>query len=153
MITPRVLEEIRNVRFLVVGKSRDKIELPRLTFTGFVEDVSEILNNSDVAVAPLFHGSGTRLKILEYFSCSLPVVSTSIGAEGLDVEDGVNILIEDDLESFSLRIVELLKNEQLSTTLGNAARALATSTYDWREITGKLQNVMNRLVSEQIMNV
>jgi glycosyltransferase involved in cell wall biosynthesis len=153
VITPRVLEKIRNVRFLVVGKSQDKIELPRLTFTGFVEDVSEILNNSDVAVAPLFHGSGTRLKILEYFSCSLPVVSTSIGAEGLDVENGVNILIEDDLENFSLRIVELLKNEQLSTALGNAARALVKSTYDWTEISGKLGNAMNRLLSQHFVKL
>jgi glycosyltransferase involved in cell wall biosynthesis len=54
------------------------------------------------------------LKILEYFSCGLPVVSTSIGAEGLCGEDGVNILIEDNLERFALRIVELLEDTNLA---------------------------------------
>lgn len=147
VIAPIVLDKIKNVKFLVVGKSRDRIELPRLTFTGFVEDVSDILGISDVAVAPLFHGSGTRLKILEYFSCGLPVVSTSIGAEGLDVKDGVNILIEDNLGRFSLRIIELLKNTQLSTALGKAARSLVTSTYDWSQITKKLEIAMNHLIS------
>jgi len=149
VIAPRVLDEIKNAKFLVVGKSRDKIELPGLIFTGFVDDVSAVLNISDVAVAPLFHGSGTRLKILEYFSCGLPVVSTRIGAEGLDIRNGVNIFIEDNLESFASRIVELLKNKKLSTALGKAARTLATSTYDWTQITKALEVTLNNLLSEQ----
>jgi glycosyltransferase involved in cell wall biosynthesis len=146
-IAPRVMVEIKNVKFLVVGKGQHMMELPGLTFTGFVKDVSDILSISDVAVAPLFNGSGTRLKILEYFSCGLPVVSTSVGAEGIEVKDGVNILIEDDLERFSLRIIELLKNDQLSTALGEAARVLVASTYDWSQITTKLETAMNSIIS------
>lgn len=148
-IAPRVFDEIKNVKFLVVGKSREKIDLPGLTFTGFVDDLPEVLSISDVAVAPMLHGTGTRLKILEYFSCSLPVVSTSIGAEGLNINDGVNIFIEDDLGDFALRIIDLLKDKRLSSKVGNTARELATSTYDWKQITQKLGTVLNDLLSER----
>jgi glycosyltransferase involved in cell wall biosynthesis len=148
IIAPKVRNKIEDVKFLVVGKSRDRMQLPGLTFTGFVENVSEILSISDVAVAPLFHGSGTRLKLLEYFSSSLPVVSTSIGAEGLAIKNGVDIFIEDDLESFSLRVVELLKNKKLSKALGEAARVLVTTTYEWTQITKGLDIVLNSLIDE-----
>lgn len=153
VIAPRVLDEIKDVKFLVVGKLQGKIEAPRLIFTGFVDNVSDILSISDVAVAPLFQGSGTRLKILEYFSCGLPVVSTSIGAEGLNVKDGVNIFIEDNLESFALRIIELLKNKNLSITVGNAARVLATTTYDWKIITKELEIDLFSLLSKYYVKV
>jgi glycosyltransferase involved in cell wall biosynthesis len=144
-IVPKVLDQVKGVKFLVVGKSQEKMELPGLVFTGFVNNVSDILNISDIAVAPLFQGSGTRLKILEYFSCSLPVVSTSVGAQGLAIKDGANIFIEDDLENFALCIIELLKNKNLSTTVGKAARMLATSTYDWTQIVRRLERTLIRL--------
>jgi glycosyltransferase involved in cell wall biosynthesis len=79
------------------------------------------------------------------------VVSTSIGAEGLDVKDGVNIFIEDDVESFALRIVELLQNKNLSAAMGKAARELATSTYDWSQIAHKLEYALNCLLSERFV--
>jgi len=144
-IAPRVLKEFDDVTFLVVGEKKGEVELPGLVYTGFVNNVSDILGVSDVAVAPLFHGSGTRLKILEYFSCGLPVVSTSIGAEGLDVKDGLNICIEDDTENFALRIIELLRNKDRSASIGKAARALVETTYDWKQITQKLDTVLHRL--------
>jgi glycosyltransferase involved in cell wall biosynthesis len=145
-IAPKVLEKIKNVKFLVVGKMQDKMQLPGLVFTGFIDNIAEILSMSDVAVAPLFHGSGTRLKILEYFSCSLPVVSTSIGAEGLEVKNGYNIFVDDDLESFALHIVELLKNKELSIKMGNAGRALAMK-YDWKHITNRLKTGLHNFLS------
>lgn len=145
-IAPKVLEKIKAVKFLVVGKMQDKMQLPRLVFTGFVDNVAEILSMSDVAVAPLFHGSGTRLKILEYFSCSLPVVSTSVGAEGLEVRNGYNIFLDDDLESFAFHIVELLKNKELSIKMGNAGRALAMK-YDWKHITNRLETGLHNFLT------
>jgi glycosyltransferase involved in cell wall biosynthesis len=146
-IATRVLDQVKNVKFLVVGKTRDKLQLPGLTFTGFVDNVSDILCISDVAVAPLFQGSGTRLKILEYFSCGLPVVSTSVGAEGIDCKDGVNIFIEDDLERFASRIIELLGNKKLSSNIGKAGRELATTTYDWRNIAKELESYLHKVLS------
>lgn len=146
-IAPKVTEKIQNVKFLVIGKLKSKLELPGLVFTGFVDNLSDVLSISDVAVAPLFQGSGTRLKILEYFSCGLPVVSTSIGAEGLEVENGVNIFIEDNLEEFAHRIVELLNNKSLSVAIGASAKELAVASYDWENIAKNLENEYRSLLS------
>ena len=147
-IAPHVLEKVKKAKFVVVGRNKEKIELPGLLFMGFVENLPEILSISDVAVAPLLHGSGTRVKILEYFSCGLPVVSTSVGAEGLGVNNGVDVFIEDDLESFATRIVELLGNKDLAGTVGEAARKLVVNSYDWSQIAHNLELALKNLLSD-----
>jgi polysaccharide biosynthesis protein PslH len=139
VIAPKVSQQLGNVKFLVVGKLPRDLNLPGLSFTGFVDSVVEVLSVSDVAVAPLLQGSGTRLKILEYLSCGLPVVSTSTGAEGLKVENGVNIVLENDLDHFAIRVVELLQNEDLRKSMGLAGRELAKTTYDWERVVEKLE--------------
>ena len=149
VIAPTVSNKIGNVKFFIVGKTRSDFKSSGLFFTGFVENVSDILSISDVAVAPLFHGSGTRLKILEYFSCGLPVVSTSLGAEGLDVQDGVNILIEDDLERFAARLTEVLADTRLSNALGSAAKDVTATKYDWKNIAKDLDGVLNSILMEK----
>lgn len=149
-IAPRVQKEIGSVRFLIVGRKGD-IEgarsLSNLEFAGVVDDVAKCLGSSDVAIAPLFHGSGTRLKILEYFSSSLPVVSTSVGVEGLDVENGVNVYIEDDMNLFAQRVTQLLKDRTAAANLGRAARELVVNKYDWRTIVERLDNLYSGLLS------
>jgi len=146
-IAPRVSEKIKDVKFLAVGKLNEQISLPGIEFTGFVDNLPEVLCYSDVAVAPLLHGSGTRLKILEYFSCSLPVVSTSIGAEGLAVENGIHVLIEDDFYQFASQIVKLLNDKSLSKQLGNAARQLVVENYDWAKIACRLNDVYKKTLA------
>jgi glycosyltransferase involved in cell wall biosynthesis len=147
-IAPRVLSQIKKVKFLMVGRVSPKIvtNSSDVIFTGVVEDVAEFLRASDIAIAPLLQGSGTRLKILEYFSCGLPVVTTSIGAEGLDVKNGVNILIEDDIDKLAIKIIDLLRNKELRVKLGTAARELAMKKYDWR-IIGKQLNAVYSLIN------
>ena len=145
-IAPKIQKVIDNTKFLMVGRTSIKMELPNLTFTGVVENVAELLTASDVAIAPLLHGSGTRLKILEYFSCSLPVVSTTVGVEGLEVENGVHALIEDDMDEFAIKVTELLRNKALSTRLGKAARELAVNRYDWKRIARQLDIVYKDLL-------
>lgn len=141
-IVPNVSSKINNVKFLVIGRKPPKPPLvSSLVFTGVVPSVAQLLAVSDVAIAPLLHGSGTRLKILEYFSCGLPVVSTSVGVEGLDVSNEVELLIEDDLNEFSERIVELLLNKELRRKLGSAGRDLVVKEYDWDNIGKKLSGL------------
>lgn len=150
-IAPKVLDSISNVKFLMVGRAPQKLRAnsvsSNVVFTGPVENVVEFLATSDVGIAPLIHGSGTRLKILEYFSCGLPVVSTSIGAEGLDVVDRVNIIIEDDMDKFAMSIIGLLKNSDLCTRLRKAARDLVVTKYDWRIVTQKLDSTYRLICS------
>ena len=145
-IAPKVQKEVNNTKFLMVGRIATKMELSNLTFTGVVENVAELLAASDVAIAPLFHGSGTRLKILEYFSCGLPVVSTTAGVEGLEVKSGVNALIEDDMNEFAVKVTKLLKDRALSMRLGKAARELVFNKYDWKKIARQLNTVYHNLL-------
>ena len=142
-LEPKVRRQIGNVRFVIVGRTPPNFagSFSNVMFTGMVSDVSEWLTSSDVAIAPIFHGSGTRLKILEYFSCGLPVVSTSMGVEGLDIEDGVNIVIENDMKDFANKITELLRNRELSFKLGRAATQLVIEKYDWRKIVSRLDKI------------
>lgn len=143
-IAPKVFEKIGNVRFLIVGRGSAKLNLPsqhNLIFAGTVGNISETLATSDVAIAPLLHGSGTRLKILEYFACGLPVVSTSAGVEGLDVDDGLNVLIEDDMNKFAERVVELLENRSAARKLAANARNVASEKYDWKTIIERTEKI------------
>jgi len=132
----------------MVGRVKPKLltSSSDVIFTGVVEDVAEFLGASDIAIAPLLQGSGTRLKVLEYFSCGLAVVSTSIGAGGLDVENGVNILIEDNIDRFAIKIIDLLMNKKLRVRLGVAARELVMNEYDWG-IIGKKLDTVYRLIN------
>lgn len=142
-IAPKVLRHINNTKFLMIGRASLKpiVNSINVIFTGVVDNVAEFLSASDVAIAPLLQGSGTRLKILEYFSCGLPVVSTSTGAEGLDIKNEVNILIEDDMDKFAMKIVDLLKSKELRERIGKAARDLVMKKYDWRIIGKQLDAV------------
>ena len=145
-IAPKVQKEVNNTKFLMVGRIATKMELSNLTFTGVVENVAELLAASDVAIAPLFHGSGTRLKILEYFSCGLPVISTTVGVEGLEVKSEVNALIEDDMNEFAIKVTKLLKDKALSMRLGKAARELVVNKYDWNKTARQLNAVYHNLL-------
>jgi glycosyltransferase involved in cell wall biosynthesis len=145
-LAPRILDEIRNVRFLMVGRKPSKLpSASGLIFSGVVQDVAQYLVASDVAIAPLLRGSGSRLKVLEYLSCGLPVVSTSVGVEGLKVENGVNVLVEDDLDKFHTRVIELLRDENLRISLGRSGRDLTLKEYDWGVIGKRLSATYRRL--------
>ncbi len=151
VIAPKVREKMGKVKFVVVGKLRKQINLPDLTFTGYVDNVAELLAVSDVGIAPLLEGAGTRLKILEYLSSGLPVVSTSVGAEGLLIENGRNIVIEDNIELFAPHIIQLLNNEELSSSISEAGKA-AAANYDWKKITDKLDDEYQSFLSKYQAN-
>jgi glycosyltransferase involved in cell wall biosynthesis len=136
-IAPTVCKEVDNVKFLIVGRYVKAINSPNLIFTGTVKDVAELLAISDVAIAPLFRGSGTRLKILEYLACSLPVISTTKGVEGLNLKNGTSLIIEDDINEFAKSIIKLLKNKDLSEKLRRNARK-SILDYDWKKISAQL---------------
>ena len=104
--------------------------------TGTVEDVRPFYHHADVALAPLRMGGGTRLKILEAMAARVPVISTTVGAEGLAVESGRNILIADETnpESWVRAILSLRESERLRTELVASAMQLVRDRYDWTVI-------------------
>jgi glycosyltransferase involved in cell wall biosynthesis len=148
-LAPTVTRKAPDTRFLLIGRKPRKLpDNPSIEFIGPVQNLAQALRTIDVAIAPLLHGSGTRLKILEYFSYSLPVVSTTKGAEGLEVENGVNILIEDDMDAFAASVVRLLSDKELSSRLGEKARQLVLDKYDWNKIARRLFDVYQNLLTK-----
>jgi glycosyltransferase involved in cell wall biosynthesis len=111
---------------------------PNVTVTGFVDDLERELARSDLVVVPLRLGTGTRLKILEGFAHGLPVVSTTIGAAGLDVTSGEHLLLADTATEFASACARLLGDHALRAHVVDAARRLVESTYDWRTIERKI---------------
>lgn len=139
-ILPLIRRSVPDVEFYVVGKRPlDRIlqipqKDPLVKVTGFVQDVRPYMASDFVYVAPLRIGSGTRIKILEAMAMKMAVVSTSVGCEGLEVEDGLNILIADQPADFAKKTVELIKNPEKREQIGENARRLVEEKYDWRRI-------------------
>lgn len=117
-----------DLHFYIVGKDSDKqfghLGDPRVTVTGTLPSVLPYLCNIDVALVPLHFESGTRFKILEAGACGIPLVSTTLGAEGLPAIDGQHLLIADTANEFASAIIRLLNDRQLATTLATNCREL-----------------------------
>lgn len=103
-----------------------------LTVVGEVPSMDGELARATVAVVPVRYGGGTRVKILESFAHRVPVVSTPLGAEGLEVEDGVHLLLADGPENFAAATVRLLRDAALRVRLTEAAEALYLERYEGR---------------------
>jgi glycosyltransferase involved in cell wall biosynthesis len=110
----------------------------RIEVAGPVVDAVCELARSRVAVVPLLTGSGTRLKILEAWAAGLPVVSTTIGAEGLPVRDGENALLADGAEAFAGAVTRLLTCKELRRSIGSAGRLLLEKEFTWETAWKKL---------------
>ena len=113
--------------------------------TGRVPDIRPYLADSLALVVPLRSGGGTRLKILEAMAMGRPVVSTSQGAEGLEVTDGVDILLADTPEEFAKHIFALVADPQLGRRLGIAGRKLVETRYDWSICLRRVDNFYHTL--------
>ena len=115
-----------------------------LVFTGEVEDPRPYLAGADVLVAPVLFGSGTRQKLVDYMAIGKPIVSTTKGAEALEMQDGVHFLRRDSVKDFSDAIVQLLRDRRFAELLGHQARDLATTTYSWSMQRAKLLDAYAR---------
>lgn len=110
-----------------------------IKLTGYVDDVKPYLEAARCFVVPLRVGGGTRLKILSAWAMGKPIVTTSIGCEGLDVRDGWNALIRDDPKSFAKAIEQVLEDDALAATLGANARRTVEAQYSWDGIGARMR--------------
>ncbi len=131
-----VREQIPAAELLAVGKDSptDLQKTCGLSLPGYVEDVEPIWGGCRVFVVPLLSGGGMRVKILDAWAHGLPVVSTSIGAEGIKIKAGGNILIADTPAGFAQAIVRILRDDDLASQLGSSGRKTVQDTYNWRVI-------------------
>jgi glycosyltransferase involved in cell wall biosynthesis len=115
---------------------------PRIRVTGTVPDVRPYLWGSAVSIVPLRIGGGTRLKIYEAMAARIPVVSTSIGAEGLDVANGENIFIADQPENFAERCLALLDDRSLGCRMASSAWNMIAERYSWEVVSQKFEELL-----------
>jgi polysaccharide biosynthesis protein PslH len=144
-VWPTVLEAVPSARFRVVGRDPHprvrRLASETIEVTGTVPSVVEHLREAAVVVVPLRVGGGTRLKIFEAMATGKAVVSTTVGAEGLDVTDGEDILLADDAGAFAGSLIGLLRDDARREALGRAAAALA-ARYDWSVIARRFEDVL-----------
>jgi glycosyltransferase involved in cell wall biosynthesis len=150
---PQIRREVPDAEFWIVGSNPNReiwrlAESPGIHVTGTVEDVRPYYAMAKVAVAPYRYGEGTKIKVVEAMSCGMPVVSTSIGCQGLEVIDGRHLLIADNEADFSRRVIELLRDPQRAQTLAAAARGLAAEKYSWERLICDLVPKLAGLVYE-----
>ncbi len=151
-ILPLVQAEWPDVQTVFVGRNpppkiADLGRLDGVTITGTVNDVRPHIRDAAVYIVPLRIGGGSRLKILEALAMRKPVVSTGIGAEGLDVTDGRELLLADTPQQFARQINLLLSDRRQARKLGEAGRKLVEQRYGWDALATKLEQFMTRLVA------
>ena len=150
-IWPQVRERRPDLEFVVVG-SRPTAEVlalrnqPGITVTGTVDDIRPYYRSALAVVVPLRVGSGTRLKVLEAMAAGTPVISTTLGAEGLATKDGDNILIADSPAATADHIARLQADSPEWKRLATNAHELVKTQYDWSII----GNTLRRLYAEQL---
>ena len=110
--------------------------------TGYLDDMSDVLDDGTVVIVPLLSGSGTRVKILEAWARGLPVVSTSKGAEGLDAVDGRDLLIADEPDAFADACTRLVSDGGLRQLLRESGRARFESEYRWADIGAEFRELL-----------
>ena len=117
--------------------------------TGYVPDLTPLFEQSALMVVPVRVGGGMRVRILEAFARAMPVVTTTIGLEGIAARPGIEVLVEDEAEAFAQAVVKLLKDAALQEQLAENGRKLAKTQYDWQAVLGKLEQIYGQGVNTE----
>lgn len=137
-VLPSVLARVPGARFRVVGRRSESVQelasLPGVEIVGDVESLQPEMEGADVVVVPLRSGAGTRLKVVEAMANRVPMVSTTIGCEGIDVRHREHLLIGDDPRAFSEHCVTLVTDVERRAALIEAASARYEERYRWATI-------------------
>jgi glycosyltransferase involved in cell wall biosynthesis len=149
-VFPLILKQKPSVQLMVIGKGDPGEELLKLLkhdaiiFYGKVDKLEGYYRKAAMAVVPLLTGSGTRLKVLEAMGMGVPVISTSIGAEGIEHTAGKNILLADDPAGFAKAVIQLVEDNKLAEQLATAAYMLVKNKYDWNIIGNKMSEFLKK---------
>ena len=149
-IYPLIKKEVPDIKLLIIG-SRPPTQVQKLEFDesihvlGYVDDIMPYMHDCAVAIVPLRAGSGMRVKILNFLAMGIPVVSTSLGCEGINTIHGENIVIADEPYDFAKGVVALLCDENLAEKLTRQGRRLVEDKYSWDTIFNRLDEIYQKI--------
>jgi len=148
-VFPLLKSKIPDIHFYIVGNNADStlcdITDTAITIIGKVDSVLPYLQNADIVIVPLMFESGTRFKIIEAGACGIPVVSTTLGAEGLHVTNGNNILIADEPQSFAEAVFRLIQDTSLAENMGKNLKTLVKKQYGLEALTEEGKKILDFL--------
>jgi glycosyltransferase involved in cell wall biosynthesis len=149
-ILPLIWEQDPNIEFWIAGAQppeavTDLARHPKIKVIANPEDMTAVAKQCCMTVVPLRIGSGTRIKILQSLAMGLPIVSTSLGCEGLEIVDGDHLLVRDDPQAFATATLEILKTPSLRASLRSQGRRLVEMQYDWNQIFQKAIDEMLKI--------
>ncbi len=153
-VWPLVRQEKPELVFTIVGRDpapevRRLAEIPGIEVTGTVDDVRPYYQEALAAVIPLRVGGGSRLKILEAMAAGVAVVSTRLGAEGIEAQSGESILLTETNDELRAALIEIAEDDERRRKLALAGRALASARYDWSHLGAALFEIYERLLNER----
>lgn len=152
-IWPRIKKRIPNAKLLIVGMSLTRkvkeLQSKDIEVVEGIPDIREAYEMADVLVAPIEGPGGTRLKILEAMASGVPVVTTKIGIEGLDVRDGIHALIRNTEQDLTEATVRVLTDKKLSEKIATNARKLVREKYNWEASANALDRIYRQLANPQ----
>jgi sugar transferase (PEP-CTERM/EpsH1 system associated) len=154
-ILPQILTRVPDVTLTVVGRNpSDRLKAlasanNRVRITGRVDDVRPFIDEASVYVVPIRIGGGTRLKIYEAMAMGKPVVSTTIGAEGLPVTDGKDLLIRDEPEAFASAVIDLLCDPAQAQRVGREARETVCARHGWERASAVFMSICEGVIEKR----
>jgi glycosyltransferase involved in cell wall biosynthesis len=146
-IFPRVREAAPSAKFYIAGNNSESVAsitdgAPQVIRTGFVHDITAFLSGMQVALLPLRHGAGIKVKTLECMAAGVAVVTTPIGAEGIAAAHGVHLLIGETAEELASYTVRLLRRPEEARQMGERAREWFASEYDFGRPMAALESLL-----------
>ena len=153
-IWPLVLRSVPDARFVVVGRNPPTALVEKaksmtgVSFTGFVDDVRPYVHGAQAFVIPLRVGGGTRIKAFEAMAMGCPMVSTSIGVEGLDIHEGQHFLRGDSAQAFAAEVVRLLKSPTVCMDISQRARQCVESQFGHRVAAEAFERICLRALAD-----
>lgn len=153
-IFPKVLKKSSDVKFFLYGKKSETIKVgdeikSQVIIKGYVPDIWEEIMNKDAAIVPLRIGGGMRIKIVELLAAGQNVIATSIGAEGIPVENEKHLLIADDADSFANTILNFLNNRYDKEKMIANSKKFIEENFTWRIMAEKFEEMYNAVVKNQ----
>ena len=151
-VFPKILKKVPDAKLWIVGQYiPDEIKAKAgkdIQITEAIPDMRDAYLNSSVLVTPIKGPGGTRLKILEAMASALPVVTTSVGAEGLNVVNGKHALISDNMDRLAELAAEVIRDKKMAKKLGDSAREFVIENYRWQISADRLDNIYKEAVKK-----